>query len=38
MYLVEAMDNDGNGRIYPYIEKEAPYVFTKLLRDGCKGK
>ena len=32
MYLIEAMDNAGNGRIYPDLEKETPYVVVRLRR------
>jgi len=32
MYLIEVMDNKGNGKIYPDLEKEAPYVIVKLQR------
>jgi hypothetical protein len=32
MYLIEVMDNKGNGKIYPDIEKETPYVVVKLER------
>ena len=32
MYLIEAMDTKGNGKIYPDIEKETPYVVVKLQR------
>ena len=32
MYLIEVMDNNGNGKIYPDLEKEAPYVVVKLKR------
>jgi hypothetical protein len=32
MYLIEVMDNNGNGRIYPDLNKETPYVFVKLIR------
>lgn len=32
MYLFEVMDNKGNGKIYPDLEKEAPYVIVKLQR------
>ncbi len=30
MFLVEAMDNRGNGKIYPDLEKETPYVIVPL--------
>jgi hypothetical protein len=32
MYLIEVMDNNGNGRIYPDLNKETPYRFVKLIR------
>jgi len=32
MYLIEVMDNKGNGKIYPDLEKETPYVVIKLER------
>ncbi|MDW5289699.1 hypothetical protein R6X41_12815 [Formosa sp. PL04] len=32
MYFVEVMDTKGNGKIYPDLEKEAPYVIVKLDR------
>jgi hypothetical protein len=32
MYFIEVMDNAGNGRIYPELEKETPYVVVKLDR------
>ena len=32
MYLLEVMDNKGNGKIYPDLEQEAPYVVVKLRR------
>lgn len=32
MYLIEVMDNNGNGTIYPDMEKEAPYVVVRLDR------
>jgi hypothetical protein len=33
MYLIEVMDECGNGKIYPDLEKEAPYIIVKLDRD-----
>ena len=33
MYLFEVMDNKGNGKIYPDMEKETPYIVVKLKRD-----
>jgi len=30
MYLFEAMDNAGNGKIYPDLERETPYVVVKV--------
>ncbi len=32
MYLFEVMDSKGNGRIYPDLEKQAPYIVVKLQR------
>ncbi|MFC1739330.1 hypothetical protein ACFL1G_09820, partial [Planctomycetota bacterium] len=32
MYFFEVMDNNGNGKIYPDIETETPYVVVKLQR------
>ncbi|MHC4505470.1 MAG: hypothetical protein ACYTFI_19370, partial [Planctomycetota bacterium] len=32
MYLFEVMDRAGNGKIYPDIEKETPYVVVRLRR------
>jgi len=32
MYFIEMMDNNGNGRIYPNLEKETPYIIVKLIR------
>jgi len=32
MYFFEVMDNNGNGRIYPDLNKETPYVFVHLIR------
>ena len=32
MYLFEVMDNNGNGKIYPDLEKQTPYVVVKLQR------
>ena len=33
MYFVEAMDGEGNGRMFPDLEKEMPYVIVELQRD-----
>jgi hypothetical protein len=33
MYFVEAMDEEGNGRMAPDLEKEMPYVIVHLERD-----
>jgi hypothetical protein len=33
MYLIEAMDNSGNGNIYPDLGKETPYIIVRLQRD-----
>ncbi len=32
MYLIEVMDNHGNGKVYPDLEKEMPYVVVHLQR------
>jgi hypothetical protein len=32
MYLIEVMDNQGNGKIYPDLNKETPYVVVHLVR------
>jgi hypothetical protein len=32
MYFVEVMDEHGRGRIFPDLEKGAPYVVVKLVR------
>ena len=32
MYLIETMDNHGNGKIYPDLNKETPYVVVRLER------
>ncbi len=32
MYLIEVMDNHGNGQIYPDLEKEMPYIVVHLKR------
>ncbi|MCX5683969.1 MAG: hypothetical protein NT049_09825, partial [Planctomycetota bacterium] len=32
MYLIEVMDNAGNGKIFPDLEKETPYVVVHLER------
>jgi len=32
MYLIEVMDNHGNGQIYPNLEKEMPYIVVHLQR------
>ena len=32
MYFIEAMDNEGNGRMYPDLNKQTPYIVVKLQR------
>lgn len=32
MYLIEVVDNNRNGKIYPDLNKETPYIFVKLIR------
>ena len=31
MYFIEVMDNNGNGKIYPDLNKQTPYVVVKLI-------
>ncbi len=38
MYFVEAMDKKGNGRMYPDLEKDAPYVIVTLERRERAGR
>ncbi|MGW8315406.1 MAG: hypothetical protein ACWGNV_07385 [Bacteroidales bacterium] len=33
MYFLEVMDEEGQGMIYPDLEKETPYIIVKLERD-----
>ena len=33
MYYLQVMDNRGNGRIYPDLNKETPYIITTLKRN-----
>jgi hypothetical protein len=32
MYFVEIVDPQGNGRIYPDLEAETPYIITSVKR------
>jgi hypothetical protein len=32
MYFLEVMDRDGNGRIYPDLDQETPYIVVRLQR------
>ena len=32
MYLIEVMDNNGNAKIYPDMNKETPYRIVELIR------
>jgi hypothetical protein len=32
MYFVEVVDNKGNGRMYPDLEVESPYVVVAVRR------
>jgi len=36
MYFFEVMDNQGNGKIYPDLEREAPYVVVELERGSAQ--
>jgi len=38
MYLIEAMDNAGNGWMWPDIETETPYVIVHLKRGRSRKK
>jgi hypothetical protein len=33
MYFIECMDDVGNGRMYPDLEEEMPYIIIRLKRD-----
>lgn len=33
MYFIEAMDNEGNGAMYPDFEEEMPYVIVQINRE-----
>jgi len=32
MYFIEVMDNDGNGKIYPDMHIQTPYIVVKLIK------
>jgi hypothetical protein len=32
MYFIEAIDENGSGRIYPDLNRETPYIVVKLRR------
>jgi hypothetical protein len=32
MYFIKVMDNEGNGTIYPDLNRETPYIIVKLIR------
>jgi dienelactone hydrolase len=36
MYFIEVIDNRGNGKIYPDLEKETPYVVVRLQRENIQ--
>ncbi|HEV2665179.1 MAG TPA: dienelactone hydrolase family protein, partial [Blastocatellia bacterium] len=36
MYFIEVIDSRGNGKIYPDLEKETPYVVVRLQRGGSQ--
>src|SRR5215510_2664875 len=38
MYFIEAIDNRGNGKIYPDLEKETPYVVVRLQRENNQNR
>ena len=31
MYFIEALDRSGNGKVYPDLEKETPYIIVPSL-------
>jgi hypothetical protein len=37
MYMFEVMDNAGNGRIYPDLSQETPYVVVKIAQQTGSG-
>ena len=38
MYFIEVIDGRGNGKIYPDLEKETPYVVVRLQRGGLQSR
>jgi dienelactone hydrolase len=38
MYFIEVIDNRGNGKIYPDLEKETPYVVVRLQRENNQNR
>ena len=32
MYFIEVMDNNGNGKIYPDMNRQTPYIVVRLIR------
>src|SRR5262245_22197793 len=38
MYFIEAIDARGNGKIYPDLEKDAPYIVVRLQRGGLQSR
>ncbi len=38
MYFIEVIDRRGNGKIYPDLEKETPYVVVRLKRAGLQSR
>jgi dienelactone hydrolase len=38
MYFIEVVDNRGNGKIYPDMEKETPYVVVRLQRENIQNR
>jgi dienelactone hydrolase len=38
MYFIEVIDNRGNGKIYPDLEKETPYVVVRLQRENIQNR
>jgi len=38
MYFIEVIDNRGNGKIYPDLEKETPYVVVRIQRENIQNR
>ncbi len=38
MYFIEVIDGSGNGKIYPDLERETPYVVVRLQRENVQNR